>query len=132
MQLTCSMCPETFKSLILDRDAALQECVTKLVSHMEGKHRDTVNLYQAKLQQIVSVIAGRLIFTMFVNVEKIDEADPRGKHILDNFEKCDEEIIELLGLEEEEAEDEQEGNTKIDEDLNQNEKAISTAKEKVG
>lgn len=104
MQLTCSLCPETFKSVILDKDAALNECVNKLATHVSGKHADLVTLYNKKLQDVMSNVAGRFIFTMFTNLSVIDEEDARQSHILINLEKNEEELIQLLGLGEEEEE----------------------------
>ena len=130
MQLTCSQCNETFKSLEIEKDKALVECVRKLVKHVEGKHRDTLLLFNAKLQEIMANVSGRLVFNLMVDLEKVvtaseDKDNPtlaeRYSFILDNYEKNEDELVKLLGLaEDEEVQDLCETLLSVTEEINEN------------
>ena len=68
MRISCKLCGWTSESLIINKEIAFQECVTKNLRHIQQKHEDRMKQFALGLGAAINAFGEWLHFNEFVNV----------------------------------------------------------------
>lgn len=104
-KLICKLCNKEFRSLILNRELAAQNCMQELTKHVHANHKQDLGRVQILMQQAMQ-LAPAVIFTdQFVEIGE----DPHGDWIAEQFGAQSTQLAMACGFEWEGEEEEGEG-----------------------
>jgi hypothetical protein len=110
MKLKCLLCDKELHSMILgDDEGAYAELAKKLNRHLVIRHPNEIQELQAKTMLLSQKVLG--FFTMNETIDL--DSEFTSQYIIDEFEKLENGIAELLGFNEESDEGEDEEETEI-------------------
>ena len=116
MRLTCKECGEVFKSLIIDKQSALQEVSRNIGQHIESKHKEVASSVARQIGDVLALAHNRLMYLKFVKeldtISQEDERDSRQMFIFDNYNNQEDQLVSILQLPLYEPEEEEEEETK--------------------
>lgn len=100
----CANCKKSFTSLLLDRQQAVADIGPQLQKHIITEHMDQWQKFERELGQLTTIAAGVASVNRFIEYEEDDLTS-----IEEHEQNCSK-LMELLGFEEEEAEEPEEEN----------------------
>jgi len=118
MRISCKLCGWLSESLIIDKEIAFKECVTKNLRHIQQKHEDRMKQFGLALSAAINAFGEWLHFSEFVNVPEEET------FIGDKLDNDLEIVMKAMGYdpgEDEEEDDEDEGD---DNDLEEDEEPV--------
>ncbi len=110
MKLTCAVCGEMFRSVVIDKATALNQVSTGLVKHVQDIHKFEFAALAQRAGECLLLVNSRLILTMLTTLENLDMTDPRDAYIDEVYTKQQEGLAEKLEFDlwEPESENEEE------------------------
>ncbi len=95
MQIICSKCGLVIKSLIIDKDKAIQEISDELTKHIVKSHKQE---HEILAKNVMTIFQGLTWYLIMYFYATIDVATDQGKYLDAKVAEYQVKLVEMLGL----------------------------------